>query len=775
MERQQFGAECGKVGNGERGGKKGRQQGMHTRLRAKRTVIARHVVSALTLAGAAAGTAMAPGVHAQANPSNGTVDTGSTSSAASTSQTTSAMQATVNAALPTVAVTGKTENPKGPGVGYVATRSMTGTKTDSSLMTNPQSVSVVTRQQMDDQGAMTVDQALRYTPGVYTQDGTDIRSDQIRGRGFTLDSYLDGLKLQASPRFSTPRVDAYLMERMDILHGPSSVLYGSANPGGLVNFVSKLPTETPYHEIMLQIGNHNTYQIGYDFSGPVDKNGTILYRITGIGRTAETQVSAIKDQRIAIAPSVTIRPSRDTSLTLQGGYQRDPNGGLFNPVPASGTILPNPNGSVSSDRYLGDASKDGMHRSQYWLGYQFQHGFNDTFSVSQNARYLFVDQRYYQTSVGAALLNNGATAPMYGNVDQERYSQFEIDTHATAKYATGQVQHTTLFGLDYQRASLNDATNLAQFVGNTSLFNPNYGSLSSVHPLYKDSYSLSQVGVYAQDEARWRNWVLTYGIREDWAGTDQNYRLISTGNSIQHQHADDHAFTWRVGLAYEFNNGIAPYISYAKSFAPVLGATYSGAAFKPTTGKQTEVGVRYKPTGYDALFTAAFYTLTQNNVTTTDPAHTSSSIQTGQILSRGMDLSANANLTENLKLIASYSYIDQRNTQSTTAFGKRPTIAPRHSASIWADYTLHKGPLRNFGFGGGVRAVSSSAGDDQDTIRVPGRMLVDLSAHYDIQNWRLSINVNNLLDREYISYCTTSYACYWGATRTVLGTARYQW
>jgi iron complex outermembrane receptor protein len=236
--------------------------------------------------------------------------------------------------LPAVAVRSTAEDPQGPGVGYVAKRSKTGTKTDSSLLTNPQSVSVVTRQQMDDQGVQTVDQALRYSAGVYSQDGTDIRFDQLYGRGFALDSYLDGLHLYQSPRFATPRIDPYFMERMEVLHGPASVLYGQGSPGGLVNYVSKLPTEEPYHEVMMQVGNHDDYQLGFDMSGPVDKDGTVLYRLTGLARTAETQVSEIKDQRLAIAPSVTIRPNRDTTFTLQGSFQRDPNGGLFNPVPA---------------------------------------------------------------------------------------------------------------------------------------------------------------------------------------------------------------------------------------------------------------------------------------------------------------------------------------------------------------------------------------------------------------------------------------------------------
>lgn len=658
-------------------------------------------------------------------------------------------------------------DPHGPGIGYVAKRTTTGSKTNSAVIDNPQSISTVTRQQMDDQGVQTVDQALRYTTGAYTQDGTDTRFDQIRARGFDVDSYLDGLGLFQSPRFATPRIDPYLLDRIDVLFGPSSVLYGQGNPGGLVNFVSKLPTDTPYHEIMMQAGNHDNYQLGFDFSGPLDKDGTVLYRITGLGRDAETQVSDIKDQRIAIAPSVTIRPDRNTTFTLQGGYQRDPNGGLFNPVTASGTLFANPNGRLGPDQYFGDPNTDGMQRTQYWFGYQFDHSFNDVWSVSQSLRYLHIDENYYQTSVTSGLGADNATAYMWGNVDDEHQSQFEVDTHAQAKFATGDITHTVLFGLDYRRVLGGDSEGNG-LVGQLNLFAPNYADLTTVTPNTRLDYSLSQVGTYAQDELRYRHWVLTLGVREDWAGTNSQQDAAV-------QHANDAAFSWRAGLAYEFENGIVPYISYAKSFEPVLGATEGGAPFSPTTGRQYEAGIRYQPKGYQAYFRLAAYNLRQNNVSTADPNNPDFQVQTGQVLSRGIEAEAHMNVTDELKLIASYAYLDQRVTQDTALTGTRPTIAPRHNAALWADYTQHRGPLRGLGFGAGVRYMSNSEGDNNDTFQVPGRVLVDAALHYDWQQWRLGLNVNNLFNREYISYCTNSFLCYWGATRTIVGTARYQW
>ncbi|WP_242559629.1 TonB-dependent siderophore receptor [Pandoraea capi] len=660
-----------------------------------------------------------------------------------------------------------TESPNGPGRGYVTKRMRTATKTDAATLTVPQATSTVTRQQMDDQGAITIDQALRYTTGVNTQDGTDVRFDQLRARGFDIDAYLDGLSIFQSPRFATARVDPYLLERIDVMFGPSSVLYGQGNPGGLVNYSSKLPTDQPVREVTLQIGNHDTYQAGFDLGGSLTPDGTILYRVVGLARDARTQVSAIKDERLAIAPSITFRPDRDTSLTLLAGYQRDPQGGLFNPVPASGTLFANPNGHLGADQYFGDPTRDGMQRTQYWFGYQFAKQLNDTWRVAQNARYLHIDQNYYQTSVTSGFGADQRSVYMWGNADKEHVSQWQIDTNAQAKFSTGPVEHTMLFGFDYRRVLEGDNYGGA-VVGQLDLFNPNYAALAGVNQNTRLDYSLSQAGLYAQDELRYHRWVLTLGMREDWATT----RSSTNGNTLT---ADNHAFTWRTGLAYAFDNGIAPYVSYAKSFAPVLGTTFSGGALQPTQGKQYEIGVRYQPKQYDASLRLSALDLRQENVSVVDPAHPTFPTQTGEVRSRGFEAEARANVTRDLKVIASYTYVNQVNLQSTTAQGKRPPITPRNNLALWADYTMHEGVLRNLGFGAGVRYMSSSAGDAANTFEVPSRTLVDAAVHYDWQQWRFGINVSNLFNREYLSYCTNSFLCYYGATRTVLGTARYQW
>ncbi|WP_443678759.1 TonB-dependent siderophore receptor [Paraburkholderia unamae] len=675
--------------------------------------------------------------------------------------------------LPAVTVSSNRESPTGPTVGIVAKRSITATKTDTPIVRVPQSVSVVTREQMDQQGATTVDQALRYTPGVYSQDSTDFRFDQLRGRGFDYAEYLDGLILQPSAYYANPRIDPYFLERIEVLRGPASVLYGAGSPAGIVNMVSKMPTEEPVHELMLQFGNHNRYEAAFDLGGKVDEAGTVLYRVTGLARDADSQVDGVKDQRIAIAPSVTIRPTKDTSLTLYAQYQRDPAGGLFDSLPVSGVATYNPNGKISPGTYVGNPDDDFLRRTQYAVGYKFEQKINNVFTFRSNARYMHDDIDYHQTFFSNWASGSTSVLNMNAFLDREHLSQFAMDNQVEAKFSTGAVKQTVLFGVDYQRL-LNGVNSGTGAVGTLNPFVPDYSSLKAITTTSKRvDTATDQVGVYVQDQIEYGRWLVTLGARNDWTSTNIQTQTATT-STLQHQ--TPHAFTWRGGVSYLFDTGIAPYFSYAKSFQPTVGTNFAGDALVPTTGEEYEVGIKYQPKSYNALYTLSFYNLTQQNVTTPDLLHPGSAVQTGEVRSRGIELEGHVQLTNELAILGSYTYLNQVVTQSNTPsqLGKRPTIAPRNMASLWADYTLHGGPLRGLGFGGGVRYIGMSAGDTANTFDVGSVVLLDAAVHYDIGNWKLSLNGTNLTNRKYVAYCSGG-ACYYGSTIGVLGTARYQW
>lgn len=662
----------------------------------------------------------------------------------------------------------------GPADGYVAHRSVAGTKTDTPLLETPQAISVVTRRQMDAQAVQTVDQALRYVPGVYSQDN-DLRFEQVSIRGFAADSYLDGLKLNHTTWFATPRIDPWFLERIDVLHGPTSVLYGQGSPGGVIDMVSKLPTAEPLHVIEMGIGNHDRYQTGFDFGGPVDQDGKWLYRLTGLARDANTQTDHVKEERYAIAPSLTWRPGADTSLTFLANYQNDPDGGLFNPVPAAGTVTHNPNGDLRPRQYLGDPDSDFFHRKQYSVGYQFQHRFNDHLQVRQNLRFLQDDIDYYQTSVTGPLAADFRTAPMWVNNNREQLRQFALDNQAQFDFGTGPVQHTVLAGFDYQRL-MQHIHRSGQLAGGVDVYDPDFSGFPHVPANIDQVTGQTQLGAYMQDQLKLGRWALTVGGRRDWARADDRQDDAVTGAQTTSSRQSDRAFTWRGGLSYLFDSGIAPYFSYSQSFQPQLGSDFGGTPFIPTRGTQYEAGVKFQPADGNSFVTVAVYDLHQNNVLTPDPDHSFAALQTGAIRSRGVEIEAHSNLTRELSVIGSYAYMDQIVTRSNGVDqGKHPTAMPAQTASGWADYTMHSGDLAGLGFGGGVRYVGRSYGSPDNDLRLPSRWLADAAVHYEVGKWRLALNASNLFNQDYVAYCNSPSICYWGATHTVMATARYQW
>ncbi|CAI1918650.1 ferrichrome porin FhuA [Serratia proteamaculans] len=668
------------------------------------------------------------------------------------------------------------ESAWGPVGTYVAKHSATGTKTDTPIEKNPQSVSVVTREEMDMRQPETVKGALAYSPGVYASRGSSNTYDSVAIRGFpavNTNQYLDGLRLQGD-NYSEASIDPYFLERAELLRGPVSVLYGKSSPGGLVAMVSKRPTTEPLHEIQFKMGTDNLFQTGFDFSDALDDNGVYSYRLTGLAKDSDAQQNMAKEKRYAIAPSFSWRPDDKTNFTLLANIQNDPYTGYYGWLPKQGTLIPLPDGSkLPTDFNEGEASNY-TSRKQRMIGYSFEHAFNDTWAVRQNLRYMQLD-----TDV-KSIYGYGLSAPTTINrlyvQSKEHLNSFSVDTQAQAKLKTGDIDHTLLFGVDYMRMR-NDINSGFGTADGLSMTNPQYGN---------DGYAITfpynylnrqeQTGLYVQEQGEWNQWVLTLGGRYDWAKTSAYNRNAGTTDE-----QTDGQFTWRGGLNYLFENGITPYFSYSQSFEPNLGTTAGGSTFKPSIGKQYEAGVKYVPKDRPIVLTAALYQLTKNNNLTTDPNNILFSTQSGEIRSRGVELEAKAALNANVNLIASYTYTDAKYTEDTNFQGKPTPEIPKHLASLWADYTFHESAISGLTLGSGVRYVgsSSSFNGDNSTFKVPDYTLVDATIKYDLARFGLpgssvGVNINNLFDKTYVSSCYRDYACYWGAERQVVATATFR-
>ncbi|KWK53538.1 TonB-dependent receptor [Burkholderia stagnalis] len=684
--------------------------------------------------------------------------------------------------LPAISVNAASE---GDGtVGLVARRSTTGTKTDTPINEIPQTINVVTAQQIEMTGASDVNQALRYIPG-FSSYGSDNRSDWYAAlRGFTPTAYVNGLQVPNTINLASWRVDPYMIDSITVLRGPTSVLYGAGDPGAIVDVQTKLANGERVREAGVELGNYARKQFMIDVGDKLDADGKYAYRFVGVARDGNAVTGPNNDQRVALAPSFRWRPNADTSLTVAATYLQDWGDISSNFLPASGTVLPNPNGQLEHDVYSGDPNFNHYRKKQWSLGYQFEHNLNSMWTFRQNVRYMRLSLD--NGSVWGAGFVDGSTTDIsrWAGLFQMNYSRFDIDNNAQARFGTGPLEHTLLLGFQYNRQTSTDSEWIAA-APTLNIYNPVYTPVTSAvfaDPSATgrtDTYTtMNTFGVYAQDQIRWNRWTLTLGGREDWVNMRQDDRAGGTQSK-----ADVTAFTGRVGLTYQGDYGLSPYVSYATSFNPLIGVKMFGGGLPlPTRGKQVELGLRWQPPGKNLMLNAAIYQINQTNVltptpTSLDPQNTTS-VQTGEVRSRGIELSATGKVTPNLSIIASYVYQDVKNVKANDAsLDKWPVDIPRprQMASLWADWTWHTGPLAGFGLGGGVRYQSASAGAQDNSLSVASYTLYDAAIHYDTRNWRFAVNATNLFNRHYISGCQSSSVCLFGNERTVVATAKYNW
>ena len=687
------------------------------------------------------------------------------------------------------------ESAWGPAPTIAAKRTATATKTDTPIEKTPQSISVVTRQEMEIHQSKSVKEALGYTPGVVVSNrGASTTYDFVSIRGFTSvglsqNNYLDGMKLQGN-FYNDAAIDPYMLERVELMRGPTSVLYGKSNPGGIISMVSKRPMTEPLHEVQFKMGTNSLYQTGFDFSDALDDNGEYSYRLTGLARSANEQQSHSEQQRYTIAPSFSWRPDDKTNFTFLSYFQNEPETGYYGWLPKEGTVEPLPNGSRLPTNFNEGADNNTYSRNQKMVGYSFEHGFNDTFTVRQNLR--FVEMKTSQNSVygtGICTTNtfNGPCQALPADVrdhylgrgtvvDNERLQNFSVDTQLQSKFATGDVDHTLLTGVDFMRMR-NDINATFGTAPAVDLYNP-----QTLHDFDFDNaapYQLNetkQTGIYAQDQAEWDKWVLTLGGRYDWS--QQGTTVRADGGSIER---NDHQFTWRGGVNYLFDNGITPYISYSQSFEPNAFDLYSvpRTAFAPSKGEQYEAGVKYVPKDMPVVLTGAVYHLTKTNTLTTDPNNPTLQVPSGEVRSQGVELEAKAALSASINVTASYTYTDAEYTKDTNLQGNRVEQVPEHMASLWGDYTFNSGVLSGLTLGTGGRFIGSSYGDPANTFKVGSATVMDAVVKYDLARFgfagsSVAVNVNNLLDREYVSSCFQTYGCFWGADRQVVATATFR-
>jgi iron complex outermembrane recepter protein len=640
-----------------------------------------------------------------------------------------------------------------------------GTKTDTPLLELPQAIGVVNRQLMQDQRAISLDDALKnvagVTPGGYYR-GVDFY--RIRGFDASLTTYLDGLRGE-----NGLSEELFGIERVEVLKGPNSALYGQAVLGGLVNLQSKRPRRETFGEVQLSGGSFNSYEAAVDVNSSLNKSNTLYGRLNLLYRPQKSFVNFAKSQRWYATPALTWEMGPATTVTLLSKFQRDRIYYGF-PLPAKGTVLPNLNGELPIELNTGEPSfsnhVQGMTKQ---VGYQFTHRFNEVFSLHQNMRLSWYSVQRDALLYPGYLGDDERTLYRSPSNYRGKDNNFRVDTPLEATFSTGPVRHTALIGIDYYRypnkrlLQTIDRSDPAAYLP-LDLYRPVYGvaRLPALLPWTEIRNKTQSVGIYLQDQVKpTERLTLILSGRFD---------LASTLNNETEPSNKDTAFSPRAGVSYQFVPGAALYASYSESFRTQTGVIYDGtergAFVDPETGRQWETGIKTSLLDGRATATLALFHLARRNVATTNPANPGFALVTGEQRSQGVELETALQLLSGWNLIAAYAYIDSKVTEDNVIpLGTRTQNVPRNSYNLWTRYEFQRGWARGFGLGAGGRYYSSQVGDMTDTFRIPGHGLMDAAVFYRHGRFRLQLNVNNLLNKRYFTGSYDQYYVLPGAPR----------
>ncbi|WBU65307.1 TonB-dependent siderophore receptor [Paracoccus aerodenitrificans] len=646
--------------------------------------------------------------------------------------------------------------------GYVASGAQV-SKSLTPISEQQQAISVVTRDQIDDQGAQNLGQALSYSSGINAEPfGADPRFDAPTMRGFESSGaqYVNGLR--QSRYFGGVSYETYGMQQIEVMRGPSSALYGPGSPIGIINQVQKRAQSADFSEVGVGYDSNQSGQVFFDINRAA--SDTLSWRFTGIGRDEQTQIDELTNERAYLAGALRWNPDAMTTIDVMASYTKD---SPISPTGVPYALTEIADGDDLREMYTGQENWDDSDRKMWNIGVEVSRDLDNGWTLSQGFRYEKFDWDYTGTYVSTgAVVNPDGTFLRGSSWQSESTESLSLDTRLNGEVTTGQAVHQLLVGVDVRKY---DADETSQIQRDTTIFNWRDPGAYVAPPEMTIARSsgettLKQVGVYAQDEIIYGNWHGTAGLRYDWAKqTGDQYDVPS-------EYEEDEV-TGRAGLSYVFANGLMPYLSYATSFDPQTGLNENEDPLKPTKGYQWEAGVKYQPTSFDGLITASVYDLRQTNVNQYAGRNDAGNLlyyQVGEVKSRGLELEATAELNAAWKIRASYAYNDTEQ-QGGTNTGQPMWNAPRHSANLWVDYDFANG----LELGGGLRYIGERD-NVNNTIELDSYTLVDAAARYTRGNVEASLNLSNLTDETYLATCSW-FGCYYGEGRTASAKVTYKW
>lgn len=638
------------------------------------------------------------------------------------------------------------------------------TKTTAPIVETPQAVSVVDSEFIERLNLRTVAEALNYTAGVRSQAfGSDTRIEYYQLRGFASQNFFkDGLVLYNSGPFLSWTTPAEGIERLEVLKGPSSVLYGGGSAGGLVNIVSKMPVRRA-----VAAGEVGADEYGSAY-GSVDLGGalstTLAARVVGLVRRGDTQVERAEDNRSYGALSLGWMPTDGTSLVLRGSYTRDRSNRPTGFVPYAGFVAPLADGRrIPIDLFVSDPAVDRYDRDQYEVGYGFETKLGGALRFVSNGRYARIDLTYaglFGNFTGNPVLAGGRYYLARSNSRQDAFlDNVTVDNHLAADVRTGSLAHELLGGIDYS-FSRTASTNAMGSAPRLDILAPVYGvTIPALGPATTTRQKLDQTGLYVQDRIKAGGLVALLSARRDSVGIT----AVSAARAVTR--GEPARTTYRAGLLYLTPVGVAPFVSHATSFTPVIGVeAATGRYYRPETGRSWEAGLKYQARRLPLLATASLFTIDRDGVLVANPVagFPTNQSQLGLQRSRGGEVEVQARPMPTLDLTASLTAFDIRVRQGVAAtIGKAPTATPEFTAAAFVDYSLPPGAsLSGLGAGAGIRHVGRSFADGANTLVVPSATVYDAALHYDFGAFRAAANVSNLLNKRYVGACPAAGTCY---------------
>ncbi|MBW5412173.1 TonB-dependent siderophore receptor [Pseudomonas sp. MAG002Y] len=660
-----------------------------------------------------------------------------------------------------------TESAQGPVEGYRATRSASATRTDTAIHETPQSISVVPRQVVEDIGATRLEDALDYAGGVE-------RGNNFGGQGLT-EFLVRGFSTQEFYRngFAVNRgypnmPDASTIERLEVLRGPASMLYGRGDPGGTFNIVSKQPQADRKTVLGSQFNTQGLRRGTLDTTGALDENAEFTYRLNLVAEGSDSFRDHVESERYNVAPVLRWQLSDRTAVILEGDYLHN-----RHPMDRGVTRYATQAGQLPRDRFLGEEDAGKLRNENATTQLRLEHQLNDDWAIRGGVQYLD------GSLDGGAVENNGLAAD--GRTIGRNYSERTLEwddiafqTNVEGHFKTAGFAHTLLAGVEY------DDFNYTSFIRRSSgsvsafpldLYAPVYGQPlpALTRTTTHDDENLKSYALYLQDQVE-----LTDRLKAQVGARlerfEQQYtNYLSASGSWEQAH---NAVSPRFGLVYDLTDSLAVYANTARSFKPNRGADRSSQAFDPEKGIAYETGIKYDVPEHDLSITAALFHITKENVLTSDPLDSNYQIAAGEVRSRGFDLSLAGNITPQWRVIGGYAYVDAEVTKSTTSTmptGSRLANVPKHSVNLLNTYEFDSGLLSGLGVGVGLKYVGDRKGSTSSTaFDMSSYTVVDLLAYYSLTDRiRLNLNLDNVFNEEYDERAWGSIWAYPGAPRTL--------